>query len=329
MLKDLDCVFHSSSYNDVLSYVSLRDGEQKIGETIRCFDERKSFKGKFVILGVKEDVGPRANLGVRGADNGFDAFFKRFVNMQSNRFLSGEEVLFWGTIQVENSSQDVSVSKLREYVEVIDEKLFVQLKEIYALNLIPIVIGGGHNNAYSLMKAYYYSFNNPMYVLNVDPHADFRALEGRHSGNSFSYAMEYRYLAKYACVGLHESYNSESMLSRLEENDCWVSFFEDYLFGRKILFDDLSLLVNAHKELPFGFEFDVDSLKFMPSSAFTPSGFSFEEARKIVSFIASNRKCAYLHIPEAAPISDYENKISGKVIAYLVSDFIKANKLLF
>ena len=171
--------------------------------------------------------------------------------------------------------------------------------------------------------------NQKMYVVNIDPHADFRLLEGRHSGNSFSYAMQNGFLVEYACLGLHESYNSESMLERLYQNKCWLSFFEDYLFGRRKMEEDLKTLIGRFEEIPFGFELDVDSLKFMPSSAFTPSGFTVEEARKMVHYIAGNRKCTYFHLPEAAPVNEHEGKISGKVLAYLVVDFLKASKLLF
>jgi formiminoglutamase len=329
MVGKMKCIFVPGIKNDLLDVLSLRDGEEKVGEKVFVHQEIQDFRGRFALLGVREDVGPRANLGLGGACKGFDAFFVRFLNMQSNRFLSGEEVVYWGSINVENSEQEVDVLKMREFVEMIDDVLLSQLKEIYSRNLIPILIGGGHNNAFSLMKAYFQCTNKSMYVLNIDPHADFRALEGRHSGNSFSYAINDSYLGKYACLGLHESYNSESMLLRLEELGCWNSFFEDYLFKRRKLEDDLELLVNMYKEMPFGFDLDVDSMKFMPSSAFTPSGFSFEEARQMVHFVASNRRCSYFHLPEAAPLNQYDMKVSGKVMAYLVSDFIKAANLLF
>ena len=84
---------------------------------------------------------------------------------------------------------------------------------------IPIVIGGGHNNAYPIIKTISESFNQAIHVFNLDPHADCRALEGRHSGNSFSYAKEHGFIDQYTVFGLHKNYNSEFIYSYLEKNN--------------------------------------------------------------------------------------------------------------
>jgi formiminoglutamase len=63
----------------------------------------------------------------------------------------------------------------------------------------------------------------------------------------------------------------------------------------------------------------------MPSSAFTPSGFSVEQARYFIQSISSHTSCSYLHLPEAAPTNEGEEKITGKALAYLVWDFITTN----
>jgi formiminoglutamase len=45
-------------------------------------------------------------------------------------------------------------------------------------------------------------------AINFDAHSD-RILEGRHSGNGFSYAYEEGFLKKYFIFGLHENYTSK------------------------------------------------------------------------------------------------------------------------
>jgi formiminoglutamase len=42
--------------------------------------------------------------------------------------------------------------------------------------------------------------------------------------------------------------------------------------------------------------------------------------------MAKSRKVQYLHLPEAAPKNEKEEAIVGKTLAYLVTDFIKANQ---
>ena len=54
------------------------------------------------------------------------------------------------------------------------------IKAIFDANLEPIIIGGGHNNCYPIIKALYPN-STPCCAINFDPHADFRAAEGRQA----------------------------------------------------------------------------------------------------------------------------------------------------
>ena len=308
--------------DSILSYVSLRDGEVKLGEKVAVYSDLENFTGKYVVLGVKEDVGPRANLGLSGSDAGYACFLKRFLNMQSNSFLSGEEVLLMGEVRVNLVIDELGA--LRKGVEELDDLLVSLLVPIYERGLVPILVGGGHNNAYSLIKACSLVQGTAINVVNCDPHADFRSLEGRHSGNSFSYAMQEGWLANYAVLGLHQQFNSQSMLERLVEKECYVTFFEEYLTGERDFIVDIEDVLRQISDVSLGVELDMDAIIDMPSSAFTPSGFSLEEARKYVIKCAKSKKAAYLHLPEAAPKNEREEAIVGKALAYLVSDFIKS-----
>ena len=144
--------FVPTTRDSILSYVSLRDGEVKLGEKVAVYSDLENFTGKYVVLGVKEDVGPRANLGLSGSDAGYACFLKRFLNMQSNSFLSGEEVLLLGEVIVNTEITELDV--LRKCVTELDDLLVSLLVPIYEKELIPILIGGGHNNAYPLIKAF-------------------------------------------------------------------------------------------------------------------------------------------------------------------------------
>jgi formiminoglutamase len=314
--------FQQSTKDAVLSYVSLREGEVKLGEKVSVYADLDSFDGKYVVLGVKEDVGPRANLGLSGSDAGYACFLKRFLNMQSNSFLTGEEVLMLGEVCVDSVVDELDV--LRSGVEELDDLLVSLLMPIYEKGLFPILIGGGHNNAYALIKACSMVQNKAMDVVNCDPHADFRALEGRHSGNSFSYAKKEGWLANYAVLGLHQQYNSQSMLDRLVEEECYVTFFEEYLTDQRDFLADVDDVLRQVKDTVLGVELDMDAIINMPSSAFTPSGFTLEEARRYLIKCAKSKKAAYLHLPEAAPKNEREEAVVGKALAYLVSDFIKS-----
>jgi formiminoglutamase len=77
----------------------------------------------------------------------------------------------------------------------------------------------------------------------------------------------------------------------------------------------------------FGIELDLDALPNIASSAMTLSGFSVEQARQYIHRFGKHQHASYLHICEGAPVlGDEKNQqLVGKLIGYLVTDFMKAN----
>lgn len=297
--------------------VYKRIGETRIGENIST---EVNSTTRFVILGIEEDIGPQTNGGNPGAKNAFKAALSKFVNMQSNRFLSGSEICIIGTVT--QSKPFESITKGHSTIEELDELIFNILTPYFKQNLIPIVIGGGHNNAYPIIKSYYSSKSAKLDVINLDPHADCRPLEGRHSGNPFSYAKVNGYLNHYSVLGLHKAYNNSKTLSFLDQNNFFYQFFEDFIDSPSLFKESLAKVINQNSE-EIGIELDLDAIKDMPSSAYTPSGFTIEDARSYIRTLAkSRRKTAYFHLPEGAPTNEKENLIIGKTISYLLHDFI-------
>lgn len=333
MEKFNNMAFQLITSEDIRQLTAERAGETKLGETIQSISEfsveaMNASSARFVILGIKEDIGPRANLGRAGAHSAWDAFLPKFLNMQSNRFFNGSDCLIAGSIDLNGFANSNELGNLRAATSKIDQILTEILNTIHQANKIPIVIGGGHNNSYSNIKAA--AINHPkgkINCINIDPHADFRPLEGRHSGNGFSYAFEEGYLNKYAIVGLHEGYNSENMLNALDEKKVSFTTFED-IFVR----ENMAFISAVEKELrvvndgQYGIEVDLDALENIASSAQTPSGVSVTNARQFVHHAGSSSNACYLHLCEAAPsLSAHPDQV-GKLLAYLVADFVKSRK---
>ena len=315
--------FHPATLELLNSSYSKREGEIKLGEKIQIGNP--TAETKYIILGIEESMGPQSNRGLNGSQNAFQAFFQRFASMQSNRFLNGNEILFIGTIK--QNSIYTTENEARKSIELLDELVEQTLTKYLEGNIIPIVIGGGHNNALPLIKSLSKKLKTTINVINLDPHADCRDLEGRHSGNSFSYAKNDGFLNHYSVIGLHKAYNSEFLLNYLDKNHFFYTFFEDYLTDPSAFREDIhSTLTQLNSTLPFGIELDLDAIQFMPSSAFSPCGFSLEQARYYINALSPKKNCCYLHIPEGAPKNELEDKIVGKSIAYLVWDFITTNK---
>lgn len=334
-------IFHQ---NDLKPMLSIRKGETKLGEkvkTLRKNETLNALKGyaaggcRFAVIGIPESVGPLANKGRAGAENAWEPFLNAFLNVQSNRFLDGSDILLLGALDLD--SIQARATGMKPNTAFYDQKLHMLCAEVDDLvqpvvhavvnaGLVPVVIGGGHNNAFPLLAGTAEALGRKRGVnaINMDAHADFRSLEGRHSGNGFSYAKERGVLQKYFAFGLHQSYNSENLIIAMENTrNVSFQFMDDITYLDQAL---MKAIEYVHDEyVPCGIELDMDAIRMMPSSAITPSGFSLEQARHFVRKCAKSLKIAYLHLPEAAPQTGQEERLVGKALSYLVCDFIKAS----
>jgi len=87
---------------DLLSYTSTRVGEVKVGETISVLEPKQTLKestAKYVIFGVPEDIGVRANFGRQGTENAWEAFLTSFCNIQATTRIAIHEALILGVVE--------------------------------------------------------------------------------------------------------------------------------------------------------------------------------------------------------------------------------------
>jgi len=308
------------THAEMAALVSPRAGETKLGQCVHLAHPEHSLEttlatakahgAQFAIIGVGEDIGPRANLGRAGATNAFRAAMSQWLNLQSNRFLCGTECLVLGEIHtadllpISTGGEMPSLEQLREAVAQLDTRVITMVSAILAAGLEPILIGGGHNNAFGLLTASAAHYQRPVAAVNLDPHSDFRLLEGRHSGNGFSYAAANAALGFYHVLGLHELKNSEANLAQLSAfGGTWHSLQQIWVRREISLsqaLEEIATKLNATK-LPVALELDVDAITKMPSSAATTAGVPLLDAAHYVSYIARHCPCAYLHLAEAAP----------------------------
>ena len=325
------------SEKELASFIKKRAGETKFGEKV-CFvetlEDLKKHPAKYVLVGIPEDIGVRANYGNPGTSIAWEAALGNLLNIQHNHLTNAENVIVLGEIDCETQMQQAAtISKdenhyLEEFGELvtqIDHKVSEVVKKIVEAGKFPILIGGGHNNSFGNLKGTSEALQKPINCINFDAHTDFRALEHRHSGNGFSYAFEEGFLDKYFIFGLHRNYTSEAVFNSIEKNSERVKFnlFED------ISVEQIQSFSEALKEAEnfccnenFGIELDMDSIEMMGSSAISPSGFTLSEARKFVSYFSKHQNARYLHICEGSPSGGVFPNQVGKAIAYLVSDTI-------
>lgn len=344
---------HFKFYNkqDILFFTRLRRFETKLGERLQYVADPSKLEeflagnsARFVVFGIPEDIGVRANQGISGSETAWISFLQSFLNIQSNDFCSGDDIVLAGHFDfgdmlhlVEHTAKtdEEKIEAYRHAVNTIDDEVEKLAKIITEHQKIPIAIGGGHNNAYPLIKGTAKGWHKAgrlplaqINCINLDAHADYRPAEGRHSGNPFRYAEEDGYLQKYCIVGLHENYLPQNIWIDIVNNpfiDC-ITYEDIFIHGKRSFMQAVMHATGFTEDTLTGIELDLDAVQHTLSSASTPSGVSALHARQYVSLAAADTKPAYLHICEGATrLSDGRvDGTTGKLISYLVSDFVKA-----
>lgn len=132
------------------------------------------------------------------------------------------------------------------------------------------MVGGGHNNTYPLIKGaakgWYKAGVIPLAqinCINLDAHADYRPMEGRHSGNSFRYADEDGYLQKYCVVGIHENYLPQNVWVDMVNNpfiDC-ITFEDIFIHTKRTFLQSVAHATSFTDDTLTGIDIDLDSIQ--------------------------------------------------------------------
>ena len=336
---------------DVLAHTTIRRFETKLGERVQVLKDPKKIEESlqnsnalYVLIGITENIGLKGNLGEGNPTGIWSPFLRSFLNTQSNDFLGGDELMLLGHFDfndvsyiIEQSAQtfDEKVDAYRHAVNLIDAEVEQLIHMITQNKKLPIVIGGGQNNAYPCIKGaakgWFKSGAIPfaqINAINVDSCSDYRPLEGRHNGNAFRYAEEDGYLEKYCVVGLHECKIQQNVWLDMVNNpfiDC-ITFEDIFLHEKRTFLEAIDHATEFTIDTLCGIELDLGSIENMVTNSTSPTGISVNQARQYLYFAAIDSQPAYLHISEGdvdLPVNKNEDS-TAVLVSYLVSDFVKA-----
>lgn len=329
---------------DKKKLVNKRSGESKFGEHIQLipnsddiYEQLKNLDVSYVLFGIPEDIGIFANGGNSGASSAWESSLKRLMNLQSNVYTNPQNLAVLGHLDFSEYTKKLSIlsrkkitdqKKARKLVNEIDKVVTQITHDIVKAGKKPIIIGGGHNNAYGIIKGASLALNSPINVINFDTHSNFRTEEGRHNGNAFSYAFAEGFMKKYFVFGLHEKLTSQIIFNKIKRLQKFIQFntYEALSIRKELRFKkECKHALEFINDSRFGIEIDCDAIDNIPTSAMTPCGFSPSKAREFLNFFAAKENATYLHICEAAPSlgSKKTSALTSKLISYLVTDFIK------
>jgi formiminoglutamase len=343
---------HLKIYNkqDVLSFTSIRKYETKLGERVQVIHNTQDIHAalqqstaKFVLFGVSENIGIKANYGYVGSSHAWLSFLRIFLNIQSNDFFDGREILVLGNFDfsdVENVIDanahqfEEKIEAWRHAVNMIDDEVEKITQIITQYKKLPIVIGGGHNNAYPCIKGSAKGWYKAgvidlpqLNAINLDAYADYTATEGRHSGNAFRYAEEDGFLKKYCVIGLHENNIQQNVWIDMVNNpfvDC-ITFEDIFIHKKRNFIQSIAHATAFTDDTLVGIELDMNCIESVNSKTNATVGISPLHARQYVNYITYDSKPAYFHICQGTTLTTGEQLIdtNAQLISFLVSDFIK------
>jgi formiminoglutamase len=289
------------------------------------FNRWDDISADYVVLGIPEDIGVRANMGRGGTACAWKDFLHTFLrvphtfNNDATRFCLLGEVL---TADLMKASQHLDANihadriQLSDMVMVLDQRVSEVIHAIKETGKTPIIIGGGHNNCYPILRAFGYS--RPIDCINVDAHTDLRVTKGRHSGNGFSHAIAQGFLGNYFMIGIQENYLNNAMMEIIEAHDS-VNYTA-LTHGVERLQIQVEQALHQVDGSRYGLEIDLDVVAHFPSSAQSPVGLSLDELAFILKSLLeqSSEIPKYFHFCEAAPDYGYKHQV-GKALTHLVS----------
>jgi formiminoglutamase len=108
----------------------------------------------------------------------------------------------------------------------------------------------------------------------------------------------------------------------------FITYEDIFIHEKRNFLESIAHATTFTEDTYTGIELDLDCIENTLSSAATPSGVDPLHARQFISYASADTKTAYLHICEGASLlaDGRSNLTIGKLMAYLVSDFLKAKE---
>ncbi|EKE80899.1 formimidoylglutamase [Idiomarina xiamenensis] len=313
-----------------LSAEALRDGESYADALQAAYQAGQ----RVALIGIPESIGVKGNLGRPGAELAWSALLPALLNLQATPHIGANELLLVGSVDCDDLQQQADsldvkqahqLQRVRELCEMLDQRVTQIVTPLFAAGFDVIAVGGGHNNALPLLRSLAQASASPCGAVNLDPHADFRPREGRHSGNGFSYAYVEGALQQYHVMGLHEGKNSALSLKQLADAQMrYHSIHRLYDMTFTEALTDVAAKAESW-QLPLAIEVDVDAIQHAPASAINHVGVTVAQAYRYVSQLAELSHSRYLHLAEAAPGLHPAGLAEGqRAVGQLLSELIIA-----
>jgi formiminoglutamase len=274
-------------------------------QVVRCVDLRGEV-GPFAaptlaLIGYASDEGVRENLGRPGACDGPAKLRERLGNLPA---VAGVDIVDAGDISDARTVLDTQ------------ESLAWAVERIVRLGGTPLVLGGGHDQAYGHFLGVAQATRRAPACINFDAHLDLRPIPagGPNSGTPYTQAMEWcRGIGaefRYAVLGVQRAGNTRGLLERAEA--AGVTMVDADGFALDML-DDVMDAVDAAvagADICLSIDLDVFAAAFAPGvSAPSAMGIAPDAVfRRVLRGILATGRVRGVEIAELLPSKDIDDR---------------------
>lgn len=296
----------------------------RMGDTVLRGEKDFSDEVQACILGVPVDEGVKRNGGRTGAKDGPDAIRTELYKLTP--FVIGKE-----KSPVELTLCDLGDIKAGKSLEETHDRLAETIRALCSRNIIPIVLGGGHDIAYPDFVGFSEGKKN-VGVINIDAHLDYRKpVPKRNSGTSSRQILDHHRsplnAMNFVEVGVQSFANSRDHYTELIDRGATVFSLRDVRNDgiTKVLDLSYELATTGNDSLYISFDLDaVHGTEAPGVSASLPTGLTAEEFLTAALFAGKRRKTKIIDIVEMNPKYDIDGrtaKLAALTIMYFLTGF--------
>lgn len=288
-----------SRWHQVVQHVDLRHPLE------HCFDPT------ICLIGYASDLGVRANLGRPGAADGPARLRARMASFPA---IDGITIFDCGDIVAGASVLETQ------------EALAQAVEAIVRAGAMPVILGGGHDQAFGHFLGVARATGSPPACINFDAHLDLRPIAetGPNSGTPFSQAAEwcrarnatFRYLA----LGVQRAGNTSLLFARAEAIGATLVDADGFAL------DTIDIVMEAindgvdEAEICLSVDLDVFAAGFAPGvSAPNAMGIAPDSAfRRVFRGIMASGRVRGVEIAELCPAFDIDDRTArlGAMVAF-------------
>ncbi len=316
--------FYQPSNSKVWKGLRQSQGQAYYYQAINTIDIRKDIMVSddcvnYGLLGFCCDSGVIRNQGRPGAKEGPKALRQALANLPIH---FADTVRLYDCGDVVDKTQDLEAAQ---------QALAEAVARLKALNLKPILIGGGHEIAWGHYQGLLNAHSLEQFgIINFDAHYDMRQLL---KGNKGSSGTPFLQIAKdcekrqcpfdYTCIGIQTHANTQELFDTAKRHHVYTLladdiYMQDPAHSVAMMDDTLNRLDQIYLTVCL----DVFSAPIAPGvSAPQVAGLQAWQVIRLLRYIARSKKVVSFDIAELSPPHDKDQQ-TAKLAALLVANYI-------